>query len=102
MWLRAHPKSVGSLHKRSNSAWPIWAMCRVGTSCCCKRVAVLRDFDTRSWGFEWAALDQAARELGLSPVPADIKSPDELETAFANIDKERGRGPFCDPYSPHL
>src|SRR4029077_12753199 len=51
---------------------------------------------------EWAALDQAARELGLSPVPAEIKSPDELETACANINKERGRGPFCDPYSPHL
>jgi len=53
------------------------------------RVAVLRDVDTRSWGFEWTALDQAARELGLTLVPADIKSADELETAFADM-KKRG------------
>jgi putative tryptophan/tyrosine transport system substrate-binding protein len=51
------------------------------------RVAVLRDFDTRSWGFEWTALDQAARELGLTLVPVDIKSADELEAAFANMKK---------------
>ena len=48
------------------------------------RVGVLRDFDTRSWEFEWTALNQAARELGLSLVFVDIKSPDELETAFAS------------------
>ncbi len=54
------------------------------------RVAVLRDFAERSFsfygsGFEWAALDQAARDLGLTLVPIDIKSADELETAFAGI-----------------
>jgi ABC-type uncharacterized transport system substrate-binding protein len=43
------------------------------------RAAVLRDVDTRSWGFEWTALDQAARELRLSLVPVDIKSAEELE-----------------------
>jgi putative ABC transport system substrate-binding protein len=36
-------------------------------------------------GLEWTALDQAARELGLSLVPVDIKSPDDLETAFASM-----------------
>jgi putative ABC transport system substrate-binding protein len=58
------------------------------------RVAVLRDFDTRSWGFEWTSLDQAARELGLSLVPVDIKSADELETAFAGIKKNGAEALF--------
>jgi putative tryptophan/tyrosine transport system substrate-binding protein len=58
-----------------------------------KRVAVLRDFaDRMAAGLEWAALDQAARELGLTPVPVDIRSADELETAFAGI-KRTGRRP---------
>jgi putative ABC transport system substrate-binding protein len=56
------------------------------------RVAVLRDFAERSFsfygtGFEWTALDQAARDLGLTLVPVDIKSADELEMAFAGIKK---------------
>jgi putative tryptophan/tyrosine transport system substrate-binding protein len=59
-----------------------------------KRVAVLRDFDTRSWGFEWTVLDQAARELGLTLVSADIKSADELETAFAGIKKSGAEALF--------
>jgi putative ABC transport system substrate-binding protein len=58
------------------------------------RVAVLRDFDTRSWEFEWTSLDQAARELGLSLVPVDIKSADELEMAFAGIKKNGAEGLF--------
>jgi len=58
------------------------------------RVAVLRDFDTRSWEFEWTSLDQAARELGLSLVPVDIKSADELETAFAGINKSGAEALF--------
>ena len=54
------------------------------------RVAVLRDFDNRSnSGFEWAALDQAARELGLTLVFIDVKSAGELETAFANMTKSK-------------
>ena len=54
------------------------------------RVAVLRDFaDQMATGLEWTALDQAARELRLSLVPADIKSADELETAFDDM-KRRG------------
>jgi putative tryptophan/tyrosine transport system substrate-binding protein len=56
------------------------------------RVAVLRDFDTRSWEFEWTSLDQAARELGLSLVPVDIKSPDELEWRLP-VSKRAGRRP---------
>ena len=35
------------------------------------RVAVLRDIDTRQWGFEWTALDQAAHELRLTLVYVD-------------------------------
>ncbi len=58
------------------------------------RVAVLRDFDTRSWGFEWTALDQAARDLGVTLVPADIKSADELETAFADLKKSGAEALF--------
>jgi putative tryptophan/tyrosine transport system substrate-binding protein len=50
-----------------------------------KRVAVLRDIDTRQWEFEWTALDQAAHELGLSLVLFDIKSANDLEGAFANM-----------------
>jgi putative ABC transport system substrate-binding protein len=49
------------------------------------RVAVLRDSDTRQWGFEWTALDQAAHELGLTLVYVDIKSADDLEGAFAGM-----------------
>ena len=51
-----------------------------------KRVAVLRDIDTRQqWEFEWTALDQAAHELGLRLVFVDIKSADDLEGAFASM-----------------
>jgi putative tryptophan/tyrosine transport system substrate-binding protein len=52
-----------------------------------KRVAVLRDVEIRSWGFEWTALDQAAHELGLTLVFVDIKSADDLEGAFASMKK---------------
>ena len=61
-----------------------------------KRVAVLRDAtDNRSWGFEWAGLDQAARELGLTLVYIDIKSADELETAFASMNKSGAEALFA-------
>ena len=62
------------------------------------RVAVLRDAADRSFlyasGLEWTALDQAARELGLTLVPADIKSADELETAFADMKKSGAQALF--------
>ena len=62
------------------------------------RVAVLRDVADRSFfygsGLEWTALDQAARELGLTLVPADIKSADELETAFADVKKSGAEALF--------
>jgi putative tryptophan/tyrosine transport system substrate-binding protein len=59
-----------------------------------KRVAVLRDIEIRSWGFEWAALDQAARELGLTLGFVDIKSADDLEGAFASMKKTEARALF--------
>jgi putative ABC transport system substrate-binding protein len=63
------------------------------------RVAVLRDAADRSnslygTGFEWTALNQAASELGLTVVPTDIKSTDELETAFADIKKSGAEALF--------
>ena len=60
-----------------------------------KRVAVLRDFaDQMAAGLEWAALDQAARELGLTLVFVDVKSADELETAFAGMKKSKAEALF--------
>ena len=60
-----------------------------------KQVAVLRDFaDQMAAGLEWTALDQAARELGLTLVPVDIRSADELETAFASIKKSGAEALF--------
>ena len=60
-----------------------------------KRVAVLRDFaDWVVFGLEWAALDQAARELGLTFVPVDIKSAGELEMAFASMKKSGAEAVF--------
>ena len=58
------------------------------------RVGVLRDFDTRSWEFEWTALNQAAREFGLTLVPADIKSTDDLEATFADMKKSGAEALF--------
>lgn len=43
---------------------------------------------------EWTALDQAARGLGLTLVPADIKSADELETVFADMKKSGAEALF--------
>jgi putative ABC transport system substrate-binding protein len=60
-----------------------------------KRVAVLRDVaDQMAAGLEWAALDQAARELGLTLVPVDIRSADKLEMAFAGIKKSGAEALF--------
>ena len=50
-----------------------------------KRVAVLRAVGDPNVGFAMTSLDGAAPELGVTLVPVDIKSADELETAFANI-----------------
>jgi putative ABC transport system substrate-binding protein len=59
------------------------------------RVAVLRDVaDQMAAGLEWTALDQAARELWLSLVPVDIKSPDDLETAFASMKNSEAEALF--------
>jgi putative ABC transport system substrate-binding protein len=65
------------------------------------RVAVLRDVAEPTaalWssgtGFEWTALDQAARQLELTLVPTDIKSADELETAFADMKKSGAEALF--------
>jgi len=57
-------------------------------------VAVLRDIDTRQWGFEWTALDQAAHDLGLTLGFVDIKSADDLEGAFARMKKSEAEALF--------
>jgi putative ABC transport system substrate-binding protein len=52
-----------------------------------KRAAVLRAVGDPNVGFAMTSLDRAAPELGLTLVPIDIKSADDLETAFATIKK---------------
>ena len=59
------------------------------------RVAVLRDVaDQMAAGLEWTALDEAARQLGLTLVAVDAKSADELETAFADMKKSGAEALF--------
>jgi putative tryptophan/tyrosine transport system substrate-binding protein len=58
------------------------------------RVAALRDSNTRQWGFEWTALDQAAHDLGLTLVFVDIKSADDLEGAFAGMKRNEAEALF--------
>jgi putative ABC transport system substrate-binding protein len=59
------------------------------------RVAVLRDVaDQMAAGLEWTALDQAARQLGLTLVPVDIKSADDLEGAFAGMKESKAEALF--------
>ena len=52
-----------------------------------KRVAVLRAVGDPNVGFAMTSLDGAAPELGVILVPFDIKSADDLETAFADMKK---------------
>jgi putative tryptophan/tyrosine transport system substrate-binding protein len=65
------------------------------------RVAVLRDVAEPTaalWsygtGFEWTAMNQAARQLGLSLLPIDVKSADDLEAAFADMKKSGAEAVF--------
>ena len=58
-----------------------------------KRVAFLRD-TTVIDKFEVAALDQAARELGVTVTPVGIKSADDLEGAFVDIKESRADAVF--------
>ncbi|MBV8118594.1 MAG: ABC transporter substrate-binding protein [Alphaproteobacteria bacterium] len=58
------------------------------------RVAVLRDIDTRQWGFEWTALDQAGHDLGLTLDFVDIKSADDLEGAFTGMKRSDAEALF--------
>ena len=50
-----------------------------------KRAAVLRAVGDPNVGFAMTSLEQAAPELGVSLVSVDIKSADDLESAFAKI-----------------
>jgi putative tryptophan/tyrosine transport system substrate-binding protein len=51
-----------------------------------KRVAVLRAVGDPNVGFAMTSQDGAAPELGVNLIPVDIKSADDLETAFAKIE----------------
>jgi putative ABC transport system substrate-binding protein len=53
-----------------------------------ERVVFLRDAADND-KFELAALDQAARELGVTVTPVGIKSADDLEEAFVDIKESR-------------
>jgi putative ABC transport system substrate-binding protein len=50
-----------------------------------KRVAVLRAVDDPNVGFAMISLNDAAPELGVTLVPVDIRSADDLEAAFAKM-----------------
>jgi putative tryptophan/tyrosine transport system substrate-binding protein len=50
-----------------------------------KRVAVLRAVGDPNVQFSMTSLDAAAPELGITLVPVDIKSADDVETAFTKI-----------------
>jgi putative ABC transport system substrate-binding protein len=50
-----------------------------------KRLGVLRAVGDPNVGFAMTSLDGAAPELGVTLVPIDMKSADDLETAFAKI-----------------
>jgi putative ABC transport system substrate-binding protein len=54
-----------------------------------KRVAVLRALDDQYVGLAMISLDLAANKLGITLVPVDIKSPDDLEAAFASMKKSQ-------------
>ncbi len=51
-----------------------------------KRAAVLRAVGDPNVGFAMTSLDGAAPELGVTLVPVDIQSADDLEIAFAKIE----------------
>jgi putative ABC transport system substrate-binding protein len=53
-----------------------------------KRAAVLRAVGDPNVGFAMTSLDSAAPELGVTVVPVDIKSADDLEPAFATIKRD--------------
>jgi putative tryptophan/tyrosine transport system substrate-binding protein len=50
-----------------------------------KCVAVLRAVGDPNVGFAMTSLDRIAPELGVTLIPVDLKSTDDLETAFAKI-----------------
>jgi putative tryptophan/tyrosine transport system substrate-binding protein len=57
-----------------------------------KRAAVLRAVGDPNVGFAMKSLDEAAPELGVALVPIDIKSADELESAFTKIKNSEVEG----------
>jgi putative ABC transport system substrate-binding protein len=52
-----------------------------------KRVAVLRAVGDPNVGFAMTSLDAAAPELGVTLVPIDLKSADDVEAAFTKMKK---------------
>ena len=55
-------------------------------------VAVLRARGDPNVPFAMQSLERAAPQLGISLVPVDVASPDELEAAFAEIEKSGAQG----------
>ncbi len=56
------------------------------------RVAVLRARGDANVAFAMQSLERSAPELGITLAPADVVSPDELEAAFAEIEKTGAQG----------
>jgi putative ABC transport system substrate-binding protein len=59
-----------------------------------RRVAVLGVVDETNVGPEKTSTDLAARELGLTLIPVDIRSADDLEGAFADMKKSQAEALF--------
>ena len=57
-----------------------------------RRVAVLGAVGDGVVGFAMTSLDRAAPELGVTLVPVDIKSADDLKPAFADMKKSEAEG----------
>jgi putative tryptophan/tyrosine transport system substrate-binding protein len=57
-----------------------------------RRAAVLRAVGDPNVGFAMKSLDEAAPKLGVALVPIDIKSTDELESAFTKIKNSEVEG----------
>ena len=62
-----------------------------------KRVAVLWDptysepfsQNFRFWSADWAAMRAAAQQLGITLQPVEIRGPDDVDTAFSTMTRER-------------
>jgi putative tryptophan/tyrosine transport system substrate-binding protein len=58
------------------------------------RVGVLRAVDDQYVGVAWASLELAAGKLGITLLPVDVKSADDLEPAFTSMKESKAQAVF--------